>query len=429
MSILGTLNTGAAGLQSNSAALGVVSDNIANANTVGFKRSRADFQDMIASANKSDLRQVGAGSTVEKVQKMWNQGSLLSTESSTDLALQGDGFFVVKGNASGVDGNFYTRAGQFTMDKQGFITNIDGLKLQGYSADNRGNILGAVGNLQIGANALPATPTGAVKLGVNLNADSAIPIAPFTATDPGTTSNFSGPVTIYDSLGNPHQTTVYFSKTTDNTYDWHALVDGSEIAGGTPGSPTEGATGTLTFGTSGQLQTSTTTSSVWNFTNAEPGQTIAFDFGKSVDDGGTGLDGTTAFGSPNNVNSTSQDGFAAGSVQGISVSNTGMITGSFTNGQIRTLGQVAVASFKDDDGLNRVGQGLYSQTDTSGEPLLGTASTGGRGAMASGSLEQSNVDIGTEFVDLIAFQRGFQANSKVVQTADEMYSTLVDMKR
>ncbi|MDB4975442.1 MAG: protein of unknown function domain protein, partial [Myxococcaceae bacterium] len=252
---------------------------------------------------------------------------------------------------------------------------------------------------------------------------------PFTPVDPGTTSNFSGPVTVYDSLGNAHQTTVYFAKTSDSTYEWHALVDGSEITGGTAGSQIEGASGTLAFGTSGQLQTSTTTASIWNFTNAEPGQEITFDFGKSVADGGTGLDGTTAFASASNVNATTQDGYAAGTVQGITVSNTGTITGSFTNGQRRTLGQVAVASFKSDDGLNRIGQGLYSQTETSGEPLLGKATTGGRGAIAAGALEQSNVDIGTEFVDLIAFQRGFQANSKVVQTADEMYSTLVDMKR
>jgi len=383
---------------------------------------------MVASANKSDMKQVGAGSTVEKVQKMWNQGSLLSTESSTDLALQGDGFFVVKGSASGVQGNFYTRAGQFNMDKNGFITNVDGLKLQGYSADSRGNILGTVGDLQVGANALPATPTGTVKMGVNLYANAPVAAA-WDPANPGTTSTFSAPVTVYDSLGNSHNTTVYFSKTATNTYDWHAMVDGGEIAGGTPDTPFEGATGSLTFGTSGELQDATTASSSWDFINAAPGQAIAFNFGNPTSAGGTGLDGTTAFGSPSNVNSTSQDGFAAGSVQGISVSNTGTITGSFTNGQVRTLGQVAVASFKSDDGLNRVGQGLYSQTDTSGEPLLGTASTGGRGAIASGSLEQSNVDIGTEFVDLIAFQRGFQANSKVVQTADEMYSTLVDMKR
>ncbi|MDB4975576.1 MAG: protein of unknown function domain protein, partial [Myxococcaceae bacterium] len=218
MSILSTLNTGAAGLQSNSTALGVVSDNISNANTVGFKRSRADFQDMIASASKVDMRQVGAGSAVAKVEKMWNQGSMLSTDKSTDLALQGPGFFVVKGNAGGVDGNFYTRAGQFNLDKEGYITNIDNLKLQGYSADARGNVLGDVGNLQVGANALPATPTAAVKLGVNLNANSVIPTAPFTPVDPGTTSNFSGPVTVYDSLGNAHQTTVYFAKTSDSTY-------------------------------------------------------------------------------------------------------------------------------------------------------------------------------------------------------------------
>src|ERR1700712_1627028 len=159
MSILRTLNTGASGLQSNGEALGVVSDNIANANTIGFKRSRADFQDMVASAGKSELNQTGGGSKIGKVESMWKQGAMLSTESSTDLALSGDGFFVVNGTASGVSGNFYTRAGQFHLDKDGYVTNVDNLKLQGYAADSRGNIEGKLGDLRIGPTALPATPT------------------------------------------------------------------------------------------------------------------------------------------------------------------------------------------------------------------------------------------------------------------------------
>ena len=429
MSILRTLNTGASGLQSNGEALGVVSDNIANANTVGFKRSRADFQDMVASAGKSELNQTGGGSKIGKVESMWKQGAMLSTESSTDLALSGDGFFVVNGTASGVSGSFYTRAGQFHLDKDGYVTNVDNLKLQGYAADSRGNIEGKLGDLRIGPTALPATPTAAVKMGANLSSNSTVPATAFDPLTPQTTSNFSGPVTLYDSLGNGHSATIYFAKTTDTTFDWHAVVDGSEIDGGVAGEPFQGANGTLTFGTDGQLQTDTTEASNWNFKGATAGQAITFDFGTSVDEGGTGFDGTTSNASPSNVSSTTQDGFAAGTVTGINVSATGTITGSFTNGQRRTLGQVAVANFKADDGLLRAGQGLYVQTEESGEALMGTASTGGRGSIVSGALEQSNVDIGSEFVDLIAFQRGFQANSKVIQTADEMYGELVDLKR
>ncbi|HEX5656304.1 MAG TPA: flagellar hook protein FlgE [Polyangiales bacterium] len=429
MSILRTLNTGATGLTANGEALGVVSDNIANANTIGFKRSRADFQDMVASAGKNELTQVGAGSRVGKVETMWKQGALLSTDASTDLALSGEGFFVVKGTASGVDGNFYSRAGQFHLDKDGYVTNVDNLKLQGYQADARGNILGTLGDLRVGPTALPATKSSAINLGVNLDVRASVPAAAFDVNNLAGSTNTSTSLTTYDSLGNAHQITTYFTKTGTNTWDFHALADGNEIEGGTAGVPFEGASGTLTFNTDGALQTELTNSSTWNFKGATAGQEISFDFGTSLDEGGTGLDGTTNFANAFTTNAATQDGYAAGSVTGINVSATGNITGVFTNGQRRTLGQVAVANFKSTDGLTRTGQGLYVQTEDSGEPLLGTASTGGRGAIVSGSLEQSNVDIGKEFVDLITFQRGFQANSKIITTADEMYGELVNMKR
>jgi flagellar hook protein FlgE len=237
-------------------------------------------------------------------------------------------------------------------------------------------------------------------------------------------------VTVYDSLGNGHQIITYFNKTGTNSWDWHAMVDGGELLGGTQGVPTEGASGSLTFTTAGALDTEVTNSSTWDFNGATPGQIIDFDFGTNISgEAGTGLDGTTNFASPSTTNSATQDGYAAGSVTGLNINATGTITGVFTNGQRRTLGQIAVASFKSVDGLARGGQGLWVQTEDSGEALLGAASTGGRGAIVSGSLEQSNVDIGREFVDLIAYQRGFQANSKVIQTADEMYGELVNMKR
>jgi len=429
MSILRTLNTGATGLAANGDALGVVSDNIANANTIGFKKSRADFQDMIASAGKSELLQIGAGSRLGAVEQMWNQGTLLSTESSLDLALSGEGFFVVNGVASGVEGNFYTRAGQFHLDKDGFVVNLDNLKLQGYGADSRGQIMGELGNLRIGPTALPATSTSSVKMGVNLNANSTIPLE-WDEANPAGTSNFSSSVTVYDSLGNGHQVITYFNKVDTNAWDWHAMVDGAELVGGEAGTPVPGASGRLTFTTDGALESETTDGSSWDFVGATPGQEIVFDFGtNTIDEAGSGLDGTTNFASPSTTNSATQDGYAAGSVTGLNISATGTVTGVFTNGQRRTLGQVAVAAFKSVDGLARGGQGLWVQTEESGEALLGSASTGGRGAIVSGSLEQSNVDIGREFVDLIAYQRGFQANSKVIQTADEMYGELVNMKR
>jgi flagellar hook protein FlgE len=385
---------------------------------------------MIASAGKNELTQTGAGARVGKVETMWKQGALLSTDASTDLALSGEGFLVVKGTANGVDGDFYTRAGQFHLDKDGFVTNTDGLKLQGYQADSRGNILGTVGDLRVGPTALPATKTSSVNLGVNLDVRASIPAGNgFDVNNLGTTTNFPTSVTAYDSLGNGHQITTYFEKTGANTWNWHALADGAEIEGGTAGVPFEGASGSLTFNTDGALLDETANQSTWDFKGATPGQQIDFNFGTSINEGGSGLDGSTNFANAFTTNAATQDGFAAGSVTGINVSATGDITGVFTNGQRRTLGQVAVANFKSTDGLTRTGGGLYVQTEESGEALLGGASTGGRGAIVSGSLEQSNVDIGQEFVDLISFQRGFQANSKIISTADEMYGELVNMKR
>jgi flagellar hook protein FlgE len=429
MSILRTLNTGATGLTANGDALGVVGDNIANGNTIGFKRSRANFEDMVANAGRSDMLQIGAGSRVGDVQQMFNQGALVSTENPTDLALAGEGFFVVQGNAAGVDGTFFTRAGQFHLDKAGYMVNDQNLKLQGYQADDNGNITGSVGNIRVGPTALPATPTGNIALAVNLNSNSDV-AAPWDATRPASTSNFSTSTTIYDSLGNGHQATVYFSKTTTG-WDWNAMVDPDELP--TSANPVV-ANGTLTFTTNGALESETTPNDPAPFTidflGATPGQEVRFDFGtNTTTDAGSGLDGTTSFASASTTNGISQDGYAAGSVSGVAVNETGVITGVFSNGQRRTLGQVVVAAFRSQDGLARSGGNLWSRTEESGEALIGAAGTAGRGTVSSATLEQSNVDMGREFVDLIKFQRGFQASSKVIQTADELYGELVNLRR
>jgi flagellar hook protein FlgE len=429
MSILRTLNTGATGLTANADALGVVGDNIANTNTIGFKRSRAVFQDMIAGAGKSELFQIGAGARLGNVEQMWQQGALLSTQSPTDLALSGQGFFIVQGSAAGTDGTFYSRAGQFHIDSSGYMVNTDSLRLQGYKADDNGRITGELGDIRIGPMALPATASGTINLAVNLDA-SVTPAPAFDPLSPATTSNFSSSTTIYDSLGKGHQVTTYFSKTSINTWDWHAMVDGGEIDGGTEGIPFEGANGTLTFTTDGALDNEVQGANSFDFLGATAGQIVNFDFGTSITgDGGDGMDGSTNFASPSTTNGVTQDGFAAGSVSGISINETGVINGVFSNGQRRTLGQVAVASFRSEDGLSRAGLGLFTRTEASGEALVGSAGTAGRGSIASGTLEQSNVDIGREFVDLIAYQRGFQASSKVIQTADDLYGELVNLRR
>ncbi|MGE0787559.1 MAG: flagellar hook protein FlgE [Sandaracinaceae bacterium] len=427
-----SLNTAASGIRSHSDALTVTGDNIANVNTVGFKRSRANFSDVLGRsiAGSTAIPQAGAGSRISTIQQMWAQGALMTTDSPTDLALNGNGFFVVKGNAGGVDGQFYTRAGQFVIDNGGYLTTTDGMKLQGYAADGTGTLSGSISDLQVDAGTLPATPTTSAEIFANLDSNEPVlPAAtPFDPADPSGTSNYSTSVTAYDSLGNAHDVTVYFRNNGGGDWEWHAMVDGAEV-GGTAGVPTEGANGTLNFTTNGALNTETTAASTWDFTGATAGQTIDFDFGESIGEGGTGLSGSTQHATASSVTSISQDGFGAGEISGLSIAQNGTITGVFSNGQRRTLGAVAVADFASADGLDRAGQGLWIATQESGEALIGQAGAGGRGAVVSGALEGSNVDLAKEFVDLIAFQRGFSANSRIVTTADEMYSELVNMKR
>ncbi|MDD9942992.1 MAG: flagellar hook protein FlgE [Myxococcales bacterium] len=432
MSILRSLQIGVAGLRAHSEALGVAGDNIANVNTVGFKRSRAEFEEMIGRSvsRYSPPKVAGGGSRIGNIEQMWSQGALLNTDAPTDLAIAGEGFFIVEGVHQGQDSRFYTRAGQFQIDRDGQLVNSDGLVVQGYNVRSDGTIESAVSDLVVSSNTIPASATTQVDLAVNLDAGEQVgPV--FDATDPTGTSNFATNVTVYDSLGAAHELTVFFRKSASNAWEWHAMVDDGELTGGTAGTLTEQASGTLTFNTDGALDTETTTASNWNFVDAAQNQAIAFDFGTSLttDGGATGLDGSTQFATANTTTGLSQDGFPAGSVSGLSISSDGMISGVFNNGQMRPLGRIALANFTNLHGLERSGQGLWSATDASGDVMVGNPDTGGRGSILSGSLEQSNVDLGNEFVNLISYQRGFQANSRVITTADDMYSELVNIKR
>lgn len=432
MSILKSLNTGASGLRSHGQAIGTTSDNISNVSTVGYKRSRAVFQDVLGRSITANtgMPTAGAGSQVSHIQQMWSQGALLTTDAPTDMALSGNGFFVVDGNLGGVDSRYFTRAGQFRINEAGNLTSPDGLRLQGYMALPNGEISGTLSDLTVANQALPANPSTQIDLAMQLDSSETPPALPWDAANPEATSNFSTGVTVYDSLGNAREVTVYYRNTGPNQWEWHALTDGANITGGTAGTAFEGASGTMSFTANGELDVETPAASSWDFVGATPGQAIAFDFGDAITtDGGTGLTGSTGFASPTTTNGLSQDGFGAGTVAGISVSGDGTITGVFSNGQRRVLGQVAVADFASVDGLQRGGNGTWVSTQESGEALIAGASTGKRGAIVSGALEQSNVDIGQEFVDLIGYQRGFQANSRVISTADEMYGELVNLKR
>lgn len=439
--VLRAMYSGVSGLRAEGEALGVVGDNIANTNTVGFKTQRAIFQDVlghsILAGTSASLP--GSGVRVGKIQQMFTQGSLANTGVATDLALNGDGFFVVNGTVEGITSNFYTRAGQFVLDKDGFLTNSAGLKVQGYQANADGTFQASASSVRAPTSSLPAHATGNIQITANLDAseaiitDGAVPpvVVPFAVADPANTSQFSTSITVYDSLGSAHSLDVYFEKTGDNAWTYHALADGDDLNPPQAGLNVEVGTGTMTFTTDGALNTVTPgTPIVLDFGGgATPGQAVTLDFGTPIGAGGSGLDGTTQFASPESISAQTQDGYASGDFSGVAVDGQGVVMGLYTNGQKLAISQLAVAKFRSNDGLGRAGQNLWIETRDSGTAALGTAASGGRAAVSSGALEGSNVDLAEEFVGLITHQRSFSANSKTITTADEMLQELINIKR
>lgn len=427
MSLLTSMSTGTTGLASASAELSVVSDNLANTNTVGFKAGRAAFADALAQSIVGGTGDIGLGSRLQAVQRLVTQGAITNTGVSTDLALEGPGYFVVRGTVSGRTANYFTRAGEFTVDRDGFLTNVQGMRVQGYAADSTGAMTSTVGDLLVGSATSQPRATANLTFRSNLQADALVP-DPWDPAQPSTTSNASTSVTVFDSLGSSHQVQVYFRKSGSGSWEFHALTDGGGLAGGSPGTATEIAAGTLSFDTTGKL-TAETQAASFNPLNSVNPQPLAFDFGDPTDLGGTGLRGMTQFSAPSATTYVGQDGWSAGELAQVQIDKNGVVNGVFTNGKSRAIGQVAVASFTAPEQLERMGQNVFAQTSASGEPAVGQAGTGGRGTIASGALEQSNVDIAEQFVRMIAAQRAFEANSKSITTADQLLSELIQMKR
>ena len=432
MSVVSSLYTGASGLQSHGKAISVLGDNVANANTVGYKRSRANFADVLGqSTGGGPDGSIGQGSRVSSVQRMMTQGALLGTGMATDLAIKGNGFFCVKGSAEGLSGNFYTRAGQFHLDKDGKLVNQSGLVAQGYLADSSGNLTKQLTDLSVPQSQMPPQATSTATIAGNLDASATTPSGAFSATNAAKTSNYSNQMTVYDSLGKAHTVTVYYRKSSATTWNYYGVVDGGEITGGSAGTPTVTLQGTLTFDTQGRLATVSSTSTTANFANAVQGQTITVNWGDSTGTtpAGTGLKGMTSYSSSSTTSYVTQNGNSSGSLAGISVASDGTVSGVFTNGKQRTVGQVVLADFKSAQDLKRIGGNLHVETRESGEALMKQAGSSGAGTISAGSLEQSNVELSREFVNLIAFQRGFQANSRTVTTADQMLQELLNLKR
>ncbi len=468
MGLLSSLFAGVSGLNSSGASISIIGDNIANTSTVGYKASRAQFVDVLSGnlGGVGGSGQIGAGSRLQGVEQNFTQGSLESTGVTTDLAIDGGGFFIVQD----ADGQFFTRNGQFQLDEDQILVNRAGQAVQGFGITSNGAPNGALGNIDLSSVSSTPSATSEVEVNVNLDPnDTAIAgsSAAFSMVDPVGTSNFQTGVRIYDSLGNPRNILIYFRKDSAASNQWfyYAGVARGELDLSTAGAPWNTFTGsaptqffplqsgTLTFSSAGALSTvSTTALSItydrdsdgvlngaavatpqsWPWDNGAAATTgLTFDFGTSVAAGGTGTDQTTQFGgsSSSGVNNfvryMNQDGYTAGSLQAISIDESGFVTGNFSNGQSVQLAQVALASFPNVNGLSRIGDNNWIETSDSGQPIVGSPNRSGVGAVRSGFLELSNTDLAEEFVKLIISQRAFQANTRTITTTNELLANLV----
>lgn len=428
MGVLSSLYTGVSGLTAQGEALGVIGDNIANANTVGFKASRAEFQDIVAKSLKGILggNQIGRGVKIGAVNPILIQGNVDATEKATDLAISGDGYFVMRGS----DGESFTRDGSFHFDREGYLVSNDNQRVQGYQADEKGVIINRTDDIKFPRALIPAQPTNKVRLDMNL--DSRIDTNKvFDAKDPHNTSHFSTGVEIYDSQGNKHLMTMFFNRTADRAWEWRGMVDGKEITGAKEGDLSEVSRGRVTFTVDGKLDTEETLATNYNFKGgALQNQDIKIDFGDSITtDKGDGLDGTKQYGKESDLISWQQDGSAAGTITNLSFNDEGILTALYSNGETQDLAQIELAKFENPEALFKVGNNRFKEARDSGAPSGGKPGKGGRGKMFAKSLERSTVDMALEFVNLIQNQRGFQANAKTITTTDELLAEVINLKR
>jgi flagellar hook protein FlgE len=428
MGILSSLYTGVSGLSAQGEALGVIGDNIANANTTGFKSSRAEFNDIVAKSLKGILggNQIGRGVKIGAVNPILMQGNVDPTEKATDLAISGDGFFVLKGS----DGESFTRDGSFHFDKDGYLVTNDNQRVEGFEADEKGKIINKVADIKFPRALIPAKATSEIRLDLNLDSRAEVGKV-FNTEDPHNTSQYSTGVELFDSQGNKHLMSLFFSKTADRQWDVHGLCDGKEVTGGQPGKMSEVMTAHIGFTVDGKLDTEQTTKTAYNFMGgAQPNQQIKIDFGDSITtDKGKGMTGTKQYGKESDMITWHQDGSAAGTINNLSFSDDGVLTALYSNGQAQDLAQVAVAKFENPESLFKVGNNRLKEARESGTASIGHANQAGRGRLYAKSLERSTVDLAMEFVSLIQNQRGFQANAKTITTTDELLGEVINLKR
>lgn len=415
------LFTAITGLSGNQTALGVISSNIANSNTIGFKSGTAQFEELFSqqlaqptSAAGLPL-QVGLGSRVGSVLTSFAQGTVQVTGRGTDAAIIGNGLFVVSGSS----GLRFTRAGNFTIDAQGNLVNPNGLRVQGYtSVDSNGNLIasGALNDINIPVSVTsPPTPTTLLSVQANFDASA----------QSGTIFNLEARV--FDSVGGDHLLTLEFTRgAAGNSWDYDVKVDGNSLV--------PALTGTVDFDANGQITNPPPDGAGSPLTTLTiPGQTLAN--GATLSDitmtlvDANGKSNFTGFDAPSATTAAEQDGSASGVLTGLSIGADGTISGRFSNGQTTPLAQLAIATFNNFEGLTKEGSNLYSANLGSGTANIGAPGTAGRGTIAGNSIESSNVDLSTEFSALILAQRGFQANSRVITMSDQLLQDVVNLIR
>ncbi len=419
---------GLSGLNASSKALDTVGNNIANSGTVGYKAGSTQFADVFAaSLNGAGAAPVGLGVRVSTIVQQFTQGNISVTNNPLDIAINGGGFFQVD---DGLGGTLFSRNGQFQLDKDGFIVNAQGLQLKGIMAVN-GVVSPGSPNVALrlfdpsqsltGSPQATGTSTGATGVQANINLDSRLAVlAPvFSPADP-TSYNQSTAVTTYDSLGNAHTYSMYFKKTAANAWDVYATV--TNPAGASTQFTNLGLAGALTFNTSGQITSAaipeTITAAQLGYAGAVNNMAFNLNFA-----------GTTQFGSPFAVNTLIQDGYAAGTLAGFQVGSDGTILGNYTNGQSQVVGQAVLATFRNPQGLQPLGNNVWAQTPDSGDSILGTPGSSGQfGVLQSAALEDANVDLTAELVSMITQQRVYQANAQTIKTQDSILQTLVNLR-
>jgi flagellar hook protein FlgE len=397
------------GLNAASSDLEVTANNIANVATSGFKGSRAEFADLFATSQQGvSATATGNGVRVSDVAQQFTQGNIDFTDNSLDIAISGQGFFVMSDNGA-VN---YTRSGAFQVDRNGFVVNSSQQRLQVYPPlANGGFNTGGLSDLSLTTGESAPSPTTGVDVTLNLPADATVPATAIFDPTNATSYNNATSLTVYDSLGAAHTATMYFNKTAvANTWNTRLYVDGTAV----------GAAQTLAYDNAGNLTTPATgniTFPAYTPATGAAALNMTFDFGT-----------TTQYGGSFSVNAITQDGFTTGRLIGIDVDASGIAQARFTNGRSQALGKIALANFSNPQGLQQLGDASWAETFSSGQALRGEAGNSGFGVLQSGALEASNVDITEQLVNMITAQRNFQANAQMISTADSITQTIINIR-